>query len=100
MAGEVSAVFPNHCDVYRKTTAHGFINNLFELELREAAFGPKALKDFAAMFYLDKGAGFTVSTSPDGHEFAARFDSPGRGFDKIGDFDIQLGGLGVNDLNR
>ena len=51
------------------------------------------------MFDLDKGAGFTVSTSPDGHEFATRFDSPGRGFDKIGDFDIQLGGLGVNDLN-
>ena len=58
MAGEVSAVFPDHCDVNGESATHGFINNLFELELREAAFGPKALKD-AAMFYLDKGAGFT-----------------------------------------
>ena len=99
MAGEVSAVFPDHCDVHGKSAAHGFINNLFELKLREAAFGPKALKDFAAMFDLDKGAGFTVSTSPDGHEFAARFHGPGRGLDQVRDLYSKFIGLGVEYLN-
>ena len=51
------------------------------------------------MFYLDKGAGFTVSTSPDGHEFAAGFHGPGRGLDQVRDLYSKFTGLGVEYLN-
>ena len=100
VAGKVGAVFADHRDVHGESAPHGFIDHLLELELSEAALGPEALKDLAAVFHLDERAGFLVATAPQGGELAAGFHGPGGRFNQVRNLDGQLAGLRIHHLNR
>ncbi|HIG80564.1 MAG TPA: hypothetical protein EYQ62_02730, partial [Verrucomicrobiales bacterium] len=83
----------------REPAAHGFVHCLFDGKLRESAFGPEALENFAAMFDLDVRAGFTIAATPQRHKLVARLHAPRGGLEHVWQADAELRRLRVEHLD-
>ena len=98
-AAEVCAVFAYHGHMQREPASHSFVYCLFNGELREAALGPEALEDFAAMLDLDERARLAVAAAPQRHELVARLNAPRGRLEHVWYADFQLGCLRVEYLD-